>query len=206
MSVLAALVFFFMAVISEINADSDALKEAKSYIYSSDLQKPDGNFRKVISVSKVDRSDGLSMAMDVLPTSCPVSSKLSQEKVYSDACPVSNEYEKIECQLKLDENKNGQLKCSALEEAKEYIYAFDSQGGRGNFRKVLSVKDVDRSDGLSLTLEALPTTCPVSSDMSMDKVYSDECPTTTEEYDQIECRLKLDASKAGHIECTYYAS
>ncbi|KAL1233417.1 hypothetical protein T4B_7048 [Trichinella pseudospiralis] len=95
---------------------------------------------------------------------------------------------------------------SALEEAKEYIYAFDSQGGRGNFRKVLSVKDVDRSDGLSLTLEALPTTCPVSSDMSMDKVYSDECPTTTEEYDQIECRLKLDASKAGHIECTYYAS
>ncbi|OUC40927.1 BAR domain protein [Trichinella nativa] len=91
------------------------MKEAKSYIYSSDLQKPDQNFRKVTSVSKVDRSDGLSMEMDVVQTSCQVSSKLSQEKVYTDACPVSNEYEKIKCNLKLDENKNGQLKCVYVE-------------------------------------------------------------------------------------------
>ncbi|KRX37438.1 hypothetical protein T03_15541 [Trichinella britovi] len=115
MSILAVLVFFPMAVMPEISADSDAMKEAQSYIYSSDLQKPDQNFRKVTSVSKVDRSDGLSMEMDVVQTSCQVSSKLSQEKVYTDACPVSNEYEKIKCNLKLDENKNGQLKCVYVE-------------------------------------------------------------------------------------------
>ncbi|KRY08356.1 hypothetical protein T12_4698 [Trichinella patagoniensis] len=115
MSILAVLVFFLMAVMPEISADSDAMKEAQSYIYSSDLQKPDQNFRKVTSVSKVDRSDGLSMEMDVVQTSCQVSSKLSQEKVYTDACPVSNEYEKIKCNLKLDENKNGQLKCVYVE-------------------------------------------------------------------------------------------
>ncbi|KAL1233087.1 hypothetical protein T4B_998 [Trichinella pseudospiralis] len=93
---------------------------------------------------------------------------------------------------------------SALEEAKRYIYDSDLKKEGEHFRKVLSVRDVDTSDGLSLTLEALPTTCPVSSDMSMEEVYSDACPTTTEQYEEIECQLKLDHSKTGQIECTYY--
>ncbi|KRX53156.1 hypothetical protein T09_3496 [Trichinella sp. T9] len=242
MSILAVLVFFPMAVMPEISADSDAMKEAQSYIYSSDLQKPDQNFRKVTSVSKVDRSDGLSMEMDVVQTSCQVSSKLSQEKVYTDACPVSNEYEKIKYQLYniMEEKKNAfeaqahimaqwmdsmpdveqmiaksiqQLctsnyqyhKSSELDEAKNYIYQSDLQSGRGNFRKVLEVRNVDTSEGLSLTIDALPTTCPVSSNKSLDEVYSDECRTTKDEYDKIECHLKLDQSKSGQIECTYYA-
>ncbi|KRZ48449.1 hypothetical protein T02_12825 [Trichinella nativa] len=93
---------------------------------------------------------------------------------------------------------------SPLEEAKGYIYQSDLQSGKGHFRRVLDVKDVDTSDGLSLTIDALSTTCPVSSEMTQEQVYSDGCPVTKEEYDEIECHLKLDHSKTGQIECTYY--
>ncbi|KRY30614.1 hypothetical protein T01_4758 [Trichinella spiralis] len=93
---------------------------------------------------------------------------------------------------------------SPLEEAQSYIYQSDLQSGKGHFRRVLDISDVDTSDGLSLTIDALPTTCPVSSEMTQDQVYSDECPVTREEYDEIECHLKLDHSKTGQIECTYY--
>ncbi|KRX73637.1 hypothetical protein T06_5655 [Trichinella sp. T6] len=93
---------------------------------------------------------------------------------------------------------------SPLEEAKGYIYQSDLQSGKGYFRRVLDVKDVDTSDGLSLTIDALSTTCPVSSEMTQEQVYSDECPVTRKEYDEIECHLKLDHSKTGQIECTYY--
>ncbi|KRY08125.1 hypothetical protein T12_1034 [Trichinella patagoniensis] len=94
---------------------------------------------------------------------------------------------------------------SELDEAKNYIYQSDIQSGRGNFRKVLEVRNVDTSEGLSLTIDALPTTCPVSSKKSLEEVYSDECRITKDEYDKIECHLKLDQSKSGQIECTYYA-
>ncbi|KRZ59058.1 hypothetical protein T02_16515 [Trichinella nativa] len=94
---------------------------------------------------------------------------------------------------------------SELDEAKDYIYQSDLQSGRGNFRKVLEVRNVDTSEGLSLTIDALPTTCPVSSKKSLEEVYSDECRTTKDEYDKIECHLKLDQNKSGQIECTYYA-
>ncbi|KRZ17120.1 hypothetical protein T11_1203 [Trichinella zimbabwensis] len=93
---------------------------------------------------------------------------------------------------------------SALEEAKGYIYDSDLKRGDDHFRKVLSVRDVDRSEGLSLTMDVLPTECQVSSEMTLEQVYSDACPTTTEEYEEIECHLKLDHSKTGQIECTYY--
>ncbi|KRX17965.1 hypothetical protein T07_13477, partial [Trichinella nelsoni] len=95
---------------------------------------------------------------------------------------------------------------SALEEAKNYIYQSDLQSGKGHFRRVLDVKDVDTSEGLSLTIDALSTTCPVSSELSQEQVYSDECPTTKVEYDEIECHLKLDHSKTGQLECTYYGA
>ncbi|KRX22538.1 hypothetical protein T07_2725 [Trichinella nelsoni] len=94
---------------------------------------------------------------------------------------------------------------SPLEEAKDYIFQSDLQSGKGHFRRVLGVSDVDTTDGLSLTIDALQTTCPVSSEMTQEQVYSDECPTTKVEYDEIECHLKLDHSKTGQIECTYYA-
>ncbi|KRY86746.1 hypothetical protein T4B_11418 [Trichinella pseudospiralis] len=88
-----------------------------------------------------------------------------------------------------------QISCrllNALEEAKGYIYSSDLKRGDDHFRKVLSVNEVDRSEGLSLTIEVLSTTCPVTSGMGLVDVYSDACLTITEEYDQIECHLKLD--------------
>ncbi|KAL1233086.1 Cyclin-dependent kinase 2-associated protein [Trichinella pseudospiralis] len=95
----------------EINADSVELEEAKRYIYDSDLKKEGEQFRKVLSVRDVDTSEGLSLTMDVLPTTCAVSSGMSIEEVYSDACPTTTEqYEEIECQLKLDSSNNGQIK------------------------------------------------------------------------------------------------
>ncbi|KRZ32276.1 Cyclin-dependent kinase 2-associated protein 1 [Trichinella pseudospiralis] len=110
MSILAALIFFLMAVMPEINADSVELEEAKRYIYDSDLKKEGEQFRKVLSVRDVDTSEGLSLTMDVLPTTCAVSSGMSIEEVYSDACPTTTEqYEEIECQLKLDSSNNGQI-------------------------------------------------------------------------------------------------
>ncbi|KRZ02953.1 hypothetical protein T11_3123 [Trichinella zimbabwensis] len=113
MPVLAAFIFFFMAAMSEITADLSALEEAKGYIYSSDLKRGDDHFRKVLSVSEVDRSEGLSLTMEVLPTTCPVSSGMSPEEVYSDACPTTTEeYEQIECHLKLDHSNSGQIECT----------------------------------------------------------------------------------------------
>ncbi|KRY46492.1 hypothetical protein T03_2335 [Trichinella britovi] len=95
---------------------------------------------------------------------------------------------------------------SALDEAKDYIYQSDLQSGKGYFRRVLDVSEVDRSEGLSLTIDALPTTCLVSSEISLEQVYSDECLTTKVEYDEIQCHLKLDHSKTGQMECTYYGA
>ncbi|KRX13308.1 hypothetical protein T07_2943 [Trichinella nelsoni] len=113
MSVLAAFIFFFMAVMHEINADSSALEEAKNYIYQSDLQSGKGHFRRVLDVKDVDTSEGLSLTIDALSTTCPVSSELSQEQVYSDECPTTKvEYDEIECHLKLDHSKTGQLECT----------------------------------------------------------------------------------------------
>ncbi|KRZ67545.1 hypothetical protein T10_1743 [Trichinella papuae] len=113
MSVLAAFIFFFMAVMPEINADLSALEEAKGYIYDSDLKRGDDHFRRVLSVSDVDTSEGLSLTMDVLPTTCPVSPEMTLEQVYSDACPTTTEeYEEIECHLKLDHSKTGQIECT----------------------------------------------------------------------------------------------
>ncbi|KRY28625.1 hypothetical protein T01_7535, partial [Trichinella spiralis] len=113
MSVLAAFIFFFMAVMPEINADSSALEEAKDYIYQSDLQSGKGHFRRVLDVKDVDRSEGLSLTIDALSTTCQVSSEISQEQVYSDECPITKvEYDEIECHLKLDHSKTGQLECT----------------------------------------------------------------------------------------------
>ncbi|KRX36663.1 hypothetical protein T05_4766, partial [Trichinella murrelli] len=93
-----------------------------------------------------------------------------------------------------------------LDEAKDYIYQSDLQSGKGYFRRVLDVSEVDRSEGLSLTIDALSTTCLVSSEISLEQVYSDECLTTKVEYDEIQCHLKLDHSKTGQMECTYYGA
>ncbi|OUC40789.1 hypothetical protein D917_03800 [Trichinella nativa] len=111
--ILAAFIFFFMAVMPEINADLSPLEEAQSYIYQSDLQSGKGNFRRVLDVSDVDTSDGLSLTIDALSTTCPVSSEMTQEQVYSDECPVTKkEYDEIECHLKLDHSKTGQIECT----------------------------------------------------------------------------------------------
>ncbi|KRZ67549.1 hypothetical protein T10_5877 [Trichinella papuae] len=112
-----------------------------------------------------------------------------------DACPQLDTHDVV---------PSREERGSALEEAKGYIYDSDLKRGDDHFRRVLSVSDVDTSEGLSLTMDVLPTTCPVSPEMPLEQVYSDACPTTTEEYDQIECHLKLDHSKTGQIECTYY--
>nr|ABY60750.1 hypothetical protein [Trichinella spiralis] len=113
MSVLVAFIFFFMAVMPEINADSSALEEAKDYIYQSDLQSGKGHFRRVLDVKDVDRSEGLSLTIEALSTTCQVSSEISQEQVYSDECPITKvEYDEIECHLKLDHSKTGQLECT----------------------------------------------------------------------------------------------
>ncbi|XP_003369608.1 conserved hypothetical protein [Trichinella spiralis] len=113
MSVLAAFIFFFMAVMPEINADLSPLEEAQSYIYQSDLQSGKGHFRRVLDISDVDTSDGLSLTIDALPTTCPVSSEMTQDQVYSDECPVTREeYDEIECHLKLDHSKTGQIECT----------------------------------------------------------------------------------------------
>ncbi|KRZ83475.1 hypothetical protein T08_5385 [Trichinella sp. T8] len=113
MSVLAAFIFFFMAVMPEINADLSPLEEAKGYIYQSDLQSGKGHFRRVLDVKDVDTSDGLSLTIDALSTTCPVSSEMTQEQVYSDGCPVTTEeYDEIECHLKLNHSKTGQIECT----------------------------------------------------------------------------------------------
>ncbi|KRX40435.1 hypothetical protein T05_6876 [Trichinella murrelli] len=113
MSVLAAFIFFFMAVMPEINAESSALDEAKDYIYQSDLQSGKGYFRRVLDVSEVDRSEGLSLTIDALPTTCLVSSEISLEQVYSDECLTTKvEYDEIQCHLKLDHSKTGQMECT----------------------------------------------------------------------------------------------
>ncbi|KRY08905.1 hypothetical protein T12_4645, partial [Trichinella patagoniensis] len=113
MSVLAAFIFFFMAVMPEINAESSALEEAKDYIYQSDLQSGKGYFRRVLDVSEVDRSEGLSLTIDALSTTCLVSSEISLEQVYSDECLTTKvEYDEILCHLQLDHSKTGQMECT----------------------------------------------------------------------------------------------
>ncbi|KRX72222.1 hypothetical protein T02_12495 [Trichinella nativa] len=100
-------------------------------------------------------------------------------------------------------NIHGEL--DILQYAKQIIYASDLKKYNQQFRKVVSVDSstAANEDIVSITIHAKETTCAVSQQIPMDKVYSKECAVSTRKYEDIECFLTANSDRVGTLKCIY---
>ncbi|XP_003369632.1 putative pyroglutamyl-peptidase 1 [Trichinella spiralis] len=100
-------------------------------------------------------------------------------------------------------NIHGEL--DILQYAKQTIYASDLKKPDQNFRKVVSVDSSTAAgeDIVSITIHAKETTCAVSQQISIDKVYSKECTVSTRKYEDIECFLTANSDRVGTLKSNY---
>ncbi|CDW56795.1 hypothetical protein TTRE_0000507701 [Trichuris trichiura] len=91
----------------------EIISKIREYMFTTKTQVDGFHARVAKFYEHVERSTGIDVTLDIAPTNCSLSQKITLDSLYSDACPVGDSKLWVRCNGTIPKNGNGfyKIKC-----------------------------------------------------------------------------------------------